>query len=366
MWLFDNIFLDKDTPTRINGWAAIIDIEAPTPQVGWGGSWSWPADTKATKIQAQSSFTPDISGAVDLTMSTSVPGALDEHGVTFDIGGDLDFSLPSVDTAIDASMIISSDTTPPTELVSSSIAMIQGSTAMGGELIVDGAMIPPESAIMIHDEEDMHIVEGSGVEPAIITPEVSPTISEAIVPAVVIDPLASIADTSASAGLFGMLDADMPNEVANTVAVDPVTAVSSTTPIESLTLWEGSIVDTPVEIAAVSDPIFTEKTSIPLDNHHTFDTILSDSIRELERLKERDIELQERLALKLENLNFRQKKLKDEYESRVKELKDELETRIKNNEYDREAWLKENAKSANETARMERVISSLRAEVHPS
>lgn len=80
MWLFDNIFLDKDTPTVL-----LDNPEIKSPDGTKKPEATAPYDPKNDPIA------PAVDGAVT---ETSTASSGDVGDVSFDIGWDLDFSLP--------------------------------------------------------------------------------------------------------------------------------------------------------------------------------------------------------------------------------------------------------------------------------
>lgn len=121
MWLFDNIFLDKDTPT-----ALLENPEIKPPE--------WEKKTEAA--QAYDPKNDPIAPAADTNAPTATTGGSD---VSFDIWGDLDFSSLGGSEASPTNQG-EAKTDKPSESTESttntaSIALVQGGTASAIENI---------------------------------------------------------------------------------------------------------------------------------------------------------------------------------------------------------------------------------------
>ena len=116
MWLFDNLFLDKNTPMAINTGEKQEWSDKPSPPVGSSGSAGWgqppppPPPVEVPVVQAVISELPPLTqgGVAESITDASVSSPSSSSDVSFDIGGDLGYIAEvSADANIPAGPVVS-------------------------------------------------------------------------------------------------------------------------------------------------------------------------------------------------------------------------------------------------------------------
>ncbi len=305
MWLFDTIFLDQENSVAI----------AEKPQLS-----ETPMEKQSTEqAVSDTSLWEMFSPVGEETSSTSDPNMiiLDESSetsadISFDIGGDIDFSETSTSDTLTQSEWQNTGTfiangeivEAPAEMIAkeedmNSIAMIQWATNASGTLIVDGTIaetITSDEPIVDTEES----VENSMTE-------------------------------SQDNGLFGMLD----------------TAEQSFT--------------TTQDIKTESSPSISGENTVFPQPWENGEVILREWLSPLQEMLERYI--RELKSLWTEEKNRLLETKEADIEKREAELKEEFETRTKAIAYEKAEIAREKQANTREVKKLERIIESLKKEL---
>lgn len=383
MWLFDNIFLDKDTPTAV--------LEAPNPEPVAEKLPEQDTPRSGSSIPVLEPIGPSDTGSKIVTSEAStvvdIPSVppLIVDGVAFDIGGDIDFAslgessnssgtdTPS-GTFIQEWSVIAPVPTEPVEAASTtSIAMIQGATGTAGSMIVDGLTLEKKteeaSAPIMPTTEPVEVISpliiGEDSAKDTINADITPSIVDAIIPteAVVesqaIEPVIAEEkkeDAPMMGGLFGFLDAstqeekkdsvitwDTHQEIVSDVEALPIIEDKEekkeeviimpsepVVPIESVTSIEVTspiniepIIVTPSETSLIPETTIPEginSTESKIPPSSRLDATLRGFVQDLEKLETETKSYEQELKSSIAELDQERMNLLKELEIRMKEF----------------------------------------------
>ncbi len=353
MWLFDNLFLDQNTPVMINdGVDHSKDVVTEiVPPAGWGSSGKWDDSTGVANPvkpdpKTESFDTLFESGkaeqindkkidkeapVIEFSSAIAPPDAsIPEAGVSFDIGGDMSFDIggdmSGISTAGDVATAASVDvSSSPVSFITDTISVgtidtpsIENITPMTDTAVVpdtplDTAAISSVSSIesistipWVTGEADSALFSLLNDDTAVAeTPVSDITItSEAVTPA------------SPDNSIFGTTDLGLPQ-------ISPLEVVSSSLISPVISALEISTVGSPF-IAEISENISTPASS-------KLKSKLEEFIDELKTLELEDQEVKVKKRQQFDMFRVRAQEIKAEYDMRIHALELEekaLETQI--------------------------------------
>ena len=304
MWLFDNIFLDKDTPT-----ALLDNPEIKSPD----------GAPKAEKMEEP--YDPKNDPIAPMA-TTPTDGSSPSTDISFDIGGDIDFSAigessPDIETQEihQTNTMPTTDASPSTDI--GSIAMIQWWTAS----VVDSIDIGGISGIQI-EGWDAPTLETASHE------ENSPA-SEIHIEIHDISDHEWVADAQGneSGSIYGLMDEQKESEK-NMIEIPSIVDV----PVVEDVIEEITPVIEPTETAVSSPEKGIELTDLPIFSDITatasvapgewrIQEFISKLIVELQKLDKEDARLKAERTEKVNDIAKREEELEKEYTTRKEALK---------------------------------------------
>ncbi len=331
MWLFDNIFLDKDTPT------ALLD----NPEIK-------PPDGTPKKVEAAAPYDPKndpIAPAVD-AWAEKASAETNPADVSFDIWGDLDFSgieaapawaswitgVSEVSTSAPATSTLEGATNTTDIGWVSSIAMIQWWTAS----MVDGIDIWGISGIDIWGvsgiEAPKVTIESTSPEWATETPSLPETsvtgLGDIQIHAVEDHAEGSTENLDGSHGIFGL----MWNEESTSASLLP--EITESAPLTAEWIKEEAVTIQESAESQQIEPIMELQDDKPLDLIMDFwaseshserggriQELISKLISELQKLDEEEVRADKERQKKIVSITEREAALEHEYTTRKEALK---------------------------------------------
>lgn len=349
MWLFDNIFLDEDavaeTATAVaeKPEDAAVAEQAPVTPQGESESFDELMWAQAAPQWEEVTIAPAAEATTGTMEATPESASTESSGVSFDIGGDLNFGgiestpetpavvEPTAEVAVETPAVVeptsftvngvtyNADGTPASGADASSIAMIQGSTAATGINIIDEAA--PAVAIEGKEEAivESSIAETTQTESAPESNSLMDMISFGDEDTVSTEPV--VAETTQTVEAPVQIpeietptipEASITPAISDFSLVDPIgTMTEDVTPIlEDIPAITEPVVVAPEPVAAISTESKVEDVSSSTSD---LTTILNGFIKEL---NEREEEIS-KIIMKRHELARRRTEIEDDYKTRI-------------------------------------------------
>lgn len=344
MWLFDNIFLDQNTPTSVldtpkeedqTWWEVLTNaptisepisstVENPihTPASAW-------KNTELPKFQVE-----EIAPMPEANTNNSI--APTDVDISFDIGGDLDMFTPwaaenrgealtsdAAPTEItDAASLIISNTTP----IDASVALVQSATAVWGMMIIDDEPVinitsPEWSGTIPMDtpaftiEPEITMIEAPQKEETSITHE---KVEEGAI--------VTSTRTEDGGGLFGFMNTESSDSMQTTESsseVDQSISVETTNrenQSEGVLTWSDGILQM---IPSWKEVWIIQESHIMWVNEKKVDTMVGGFIEELERERQHLREIDELYTFRVQENERKKAALRERYEQDMNLLEEE-------------------------------------------
>lgn len=380
MWLFDNIFLDQDTPTAMLDPLLTDDQKKQRAETEKKQSDAWKAEalTEAPEVQAENpldtvsfdNIATTPTTAEDTSSAWFLGGpqtATTSEEVSFDIWG---FDIPAFGEATEATDTVATWTEGGTflsggapvaseevsfldgasvapESTDASIALVQGATSASSDAIIDiwGTMSP--DAIQITGESSTLVSIGM---PETTTEEVS--ISEPVeaVDNTLLDMLSSGEAPIAEVTPGVTIEDTVPETpvVEDTVSIIPTGEIpESTEPVLNMSF--------PETISSTSDSealVDTLTASVPFSPDSPLHEMLTEFIAKLEKFNTESSTLDIEMAASEAALKKEQEDLQMEYETRLRAI-----------DYKRKHIDQTRSERRGEKTRLEKIIKNLKEEV---
>ncbi len=361
MWLFDNIFLDQNSPTAMLDPTITEDKEEIAPQIPQveQEGWQWSQMTNWT----------DNTGTSEVTSDIQTKWFLDGGDPTINISDDISFDIGWFDTTesieTDSEPIKISDikidsqietTESHTDTSEISIALVQWATSAQSDVIMDGIdttvepnivdtawAIDTATDMIVQEEKQDIIIDTASVDPLVSTP------SDADIGLMWLF-WANDAE-EAQTSVMPTVDTELPSS--DTIEENGTTILSPIEPIMSSTITETSdITPSVIEESADVTQLFAPVALVTWSSESPLHEMLVEFIAKLEKFNSESATLDTEMIATESALDQEQADLKREFDVRMSAI-----------EYKRKHMEQTRADRKIEKTRLERIISNLKQEV---